>query len=286
MNNTMNIVIYTILTGLIYLVSTFLLFYIGKLLYQLTHPRFNVKEELVEKDNVAFAIAHTGYYIGLLLAIGAAIVGPTQGLVVDLINIGIYGVMGLVLLNISVVINDKVILRKFSVHDEIIRDQNSGTGIVEAANAIGTGLIILGSITGEGTWYTALAFWAIGQVIIIITAYVYNWITPYDIHEHIEKDNVAAGIGFAGAIIAIANLIRAGLMHDFEGWQETLSWVGIEVVIGLLFLPLARWIADVILLPGQKLTDEIINQEKPNVGAGIIEAFAYVGGSFLISWCF
>ena len=282
----MNIVIYTILTGLIYLVSTFLLFYIGKLLYQLTHPRFNVKEELVEKDNVAFAIAHTGYYIGLLLAIGAAIVGPTQGLVVDLINIGIYGVMGLVLLNISVVINDKVILRKFSVHDEIIRDQNSGTGIVEAANAIGTGLIILGSITGEGTWYTALAFWAIGQVIIIITAYVYNWITPYDIHEHIEKDNVAAGIGFAGAIIAIANLIRAGLMHDFEGWQETLSWVGIEVVIGLLFLPLARWIADVILLPGQKLTDEIINQEKPNVGAGIIEAFAYVGGSFLISWCF
>ena len=282
----MNIVIYTILPGLIYLVSTFLLFYIGKLLYQLTHPRFNVKEELVEKDNVAFAIAHTGYYIGLLLAIGAAIVGPTQGLVVDLINIGIYGVMGLVLLNISVVINDKVILRKFSVHDEIIRDQNSGTGIVEAANAIGTGLIILGSITGEGTWYTALAFWAIGQVIIIITAYVYNWITPYDIHEHIEKDNVAAGIGFAGAIIAIANLIRAGLMHDFEGWQETLSWVGIEVVIGLLFLPLARWIADVILLPGQKLTDEIINQEKPNVGAGIIEAFAYVGGSFLISWCF
>ncbi len=282
----MKIVLDTILTGLIYLVSTFLLFYIGKLLYQLTHPKFNVKEELVEKDNVAFAIAHTGYYIGLLLAIGAAIVGPTQGLVVDLINIGIYGVMGLVLLNISVVINDKVILRKFSVHDEIIRDQNSGTGIVEAANAIGTGLIILGSITGEGTWYTALAFWAIGQVIIIITAYVYNWITPYDVHEHIEKDNVAAGIGFAGAIIAIANLIRAGLMHDFEGWQETLSWVGIEVVIGLLFLPLARWIADVILLPGQKLTDEIINQEKPNVGAGIIEAFAYVGGSFLISWCF
>ena len=41
---------------------------------------------------------------------------------------------------------------------------------------------------------------------------------------------------------------------------------------------------DKILLPGQKLTDEIVNQEDPNVGAAIVEAFAYVGGSMLIVW--
>jgi hypothetical protein len=37
-------------------------------------------------------------------------------------------------------------------------------------------------------------------------------------------------------------------------------------------------------LPGRKLTDEIINQEKPNVGAGLIEAFAYVAAAILITW--
>jgi hypothetical protein len=46
-----------------------------------------------------------------------------------------------------------------------------------------------------------------------------------------------------------------------------------------------RFITDKILLPGQNLTDEIINQEKPNIGAALVEAFAYIGGSVLITWC-
>jgi hypothetical protein len=47
---------------------------------------------------------------------------------------------------------------------------------------------------------------------------------------------------------------------------------------------LARLFCDKILLPGQNLTDELINQEKPNVGAALVEAFAYAGGSMLIVW--
>ena len=120
---------------------------------------------------------------------------------------------------------------------------------------------------------------------MVLTSFVYNLILPYDIHEHIEKDNVAVGVGFAGAMIAIANLIRFGLMGDFYDWGETLGEVGIEVGIGLILLPVVRFLTDKILLPGQKLTDEIVNQEKPNVGAAVIEAFAYIGGSILITWC-
>ncbi len=282
----MNELLDNILLAIFYIISAFVLFYLGKIAYQLTHRRINVKDELVEQDNFAFALAHTGYFIGLLLAIGSAIIGPSNGLLKDIIDIFFYGFMAIVLLNISIFINDKVILYKFSVHDEIIRDKNIGTGVVEAANAIATGLIILGSVSGEGgDWKTAIIFWFVGQFFIIVTAWTYNFILPYDIHEHIEKDNVAAGIGFAGAIIAIGNLIRFGLMKDFVSWYDTLLDVGTDVLIGLLFLPLARFIADKVLLPGQKLTDEIINQETPNSGAALIEAFAYVGGSVLISWC-
>jgi hypothetical protein len=35
-----------------------------------------------------------------------------------------------------------------------------------------------------------------------------------------------------------------------------------------------------------KISDEIVNQEIPNLGAGLIEAFAYIAASFLIAWCF
>lgn len=284
-----NELIVSVIEALAYIISAFFIFFIGKLAYGFTHRNIDVKSELVDKDNLAFSVAHVGYFIGLLLAVGSAIVGPSNGLLIDLMDICIYGLLAIILLNLSVFINDKIILRKFSVHKEIIEDRNVGTGVVEGASAVASGLIIYGAVVGEAVnlthgILTALIFWAIGQCLLIITSYVYNWITPYDIHEHIEKDNVAVGIGFAGSLIAIANLVRFGIQGDFVGWSEMLGTVGIDVLIGLALLPLIRLITDKILLPGAKLTDEIVNQEHPNIGAALIEAFAYIGGSVLLTW--
>jgi len=277
------------ISSLIYLAAAFILFYAGKVVYQLFHRQLNVNYELVENDNFAFSIAYVGYFIGLLMAIGSALIGESNGLWTDLTDIAIYGLLAVMLLNLSIIITDKVILNKFNVKDEIVGQQNIGTGVVEAAVGISTGLIILGAIVGEGSGVggpivTALLYWFLGQVIMLITAKVYNLITPYDINEHIEKGNIAVGIGFAGALIAIANLIRFALMHDFESWFITLQGVAVDVGIGLLFLPIVRFLADKILLPGQSLTDEIVNQENPNNGAALVEAFAYIGGSILITW--
>lgn len=280
-----------VLTMMLYLAASFILFYLGKIAYQLFHRDTKVSDELVEKDNFAFSVAYVGYFIGLLLAIGAAVMGESYGLWVDLMDIGVYGILTILLLNISIIINDKLILRKFSVKKEILEDRNVGTGVIEGANAVATGLIVLGAVHGEGYDYsiggpivTAILYWAIGQLLLFVTSIVYNAMVPYDVHDEIEKDNVAAGIGMAGALIAIANLIRYALMHDFDSWIVTLEDVGLDVGIGLLFLPLARFLTDKILLPGQKLTDEIINQEHPNKGAALVEAFAYIGGSVLITW--
>ena len=160
-----------------------------------------------------------------------------------------------------------------------------GTGVIEAALAISTGLIITAALTTEGgSIFTALSYWVIGITLLILTAYIYALIVPYNLMEQIERDNVAVGIGFAGALVAIANLIRFALSHDFVSWDITFKTIGIDVGIGLLFLPVARWLTDKILLPGQNLTDELINQKKPNVGAGLIEAFAYIAGSIIITW--
>lgn len=277
--------------AIVYIALGFIIFYLGKLAYQVVNKSINVKEELVKKDNLAFSFAHVGYFIGLLLAIGSAIIGPSNGLVTDIIEISVYGVLAIILLNLSVIITDKVLLRHFSVKKEIIEDQNSGTGVIEGAVSVASGLIILGAVSGEHEGglvagiISALVFWGIGQAALILTSVFYNLITPYDIHEHIEKDNVAVGVGFAGALIAMANLIRFGISGDFESWGLSISEAGIEVLIGLILLPVMRFIADKILLPGEKLTDEIINQERPNIGASIIEAFSYIGGSVLITWC-
>ncbi len=274
-----------LLSTLTYLVSSFVLFGIGIFAYRTFHKKIKIQNELVERDNLAFSFAYIGYFVGLIFVIGGALLGESKGIWVDVVNIFIYGILGIVLLNLAIKINDIVILNKFKMYDEIITQKNSGTGIIEGANAAATGLILMGSIYGEGGGIlTAIIFWVVGQVLLILTSYVYNLITPYDIHEHIEKNNVAVGIGFAGAFIAIGNLIRQGLMVDFESWLITAENVGFDVVLGFLFLPLARLVTDKLILPGRNLTDEIVNQEKPNIGAAVVEAFAYIGGSVLICW--
>ena len=60
---------------------------------------------------------------------------------------------------------------------------------------------------------------------------------------------VAVGVGFAGALIGIANLIRYALAHDFISWEDTAWNVVIDAGIGLLFLPIARLATDKIFIP-------------------------------------
>lgn len=275
-----------LISAIIYLICCYFLFWIGKLVYDLIHRDINVKEELVKKDNCAFALSLVGYYLGLVFAIGGVVVGESAGLLADLIDIFIYGPIAIVLLNITTFINDKVILYKFNNKKEILQDQNTGTGVVELAIYLSTGMIIFGSISGEGGGIiTLLVFWVIGQVSFIIIGFVYNLITPYNIHDEIEKNNTAAGICYAGAIIGVANIVRHAIGEDFTNWGESLITFASFFALGIILLPLIRLYTDKVLLPGAKLTDEIVNQEKPNLGAAFIAAFSYIGSSFLITWC-
>jgi uncharacterized membrane protein YjfL (UPF0719 family) len=277
-----------LITALIYLLVSFVLFLIGKKVYQLIHRDIDMDHELVEKDNLAFSLANVGYYTGLIIAISSVYAGEGIAHIIDnIIDIFIYGMLSIILLNASMFISDKIILRKFSVKKEIIEDQNAGTGVIEGAICIANGLIIFGVLAeNQDNFIGVLVLWAISQIALVLVGIIYNLITPYDIHEHIEKDNVAVGIGFAGAIVAIGNLVRFGAQMDADNWIMVGENLILETGVGLLMLPLARLLTDKILLPKRKLTDEIINQENPNIGAAIIEAFSYIGGSMLICMSF
>ena len=110
------------LTTLVYLLIGLALFIVGKVAYQIFHPSIKVRHELVEADNFAFTVSYVGYFIGLLLAIGSAVMGETNApLIEDIIDTLIYGFLAIVLMNLSILINDKMILPKFKVKIVIIR---------------------------------------------------------------------------------------------------------------------------------------------------------------------
>ncbi len=283
-----------LILGIIYITVFFLLFFAGKIIYNILHREFDLNKELVENDNPAVCLGITGYYAGLVMCLGGAVAGPSNGLASDLMDLMVYGILGIVLLNISIYLCDFVILYKFKVKDELLRDRNQGTGAVIFGVALASGFIIYGSVSGEGgNIWTASVFWLMGQILLFAAAWFYNLITPFDIQKQIEKDNVAAGISFAGALIAVGIVVGLSAEGDFVSWQANILEFLSYAAVGLISLPIVRFLTDKLLLPGVKLSDEIIGlrsdksieKRGPNIGAAYIEAFAYIAGAFVIYWC-
>ncbi|MCG8235542.1 DUF350 domain-containing protein [Tenacibaculum finnmarkense genomovar ulcerans] len=272
-----------------YILSGFVIFILGKIAYKMLHPSINIQDELVEKDNFAFIISYVGYFTALIIVIGGAIIGETAGFITDILQIFSYGIIAILLLLLSAWISNKLILNKFDLKKEIITDQNEGAGVIEAAIYIANGLVLYGALIGESETLIAgistfIIYWVLGNIVLILASKVFIAWMGYDIHNEVEKDNVAAGVSFSGAILAIGIITMNAILDPFLDWTTTLIDISLQTLLGCLLLPIMRLFADKILLTGRKLTDEIINQEKPNIGAGLMEAFAYIAAAILITW--
>jgi len=271
-----------ILRGFLYLAVVLALLAVGKWVYDALHRRFVLRTELIEKDNLAVALAVAGYYLGLVIVLGGVVSGPASFSVLDdVIGLVTFGLLGIVLLNLSAWINDKIVFSKFDNEKEIVEDRNAGMGAVEGGNYIAVGMITAGAMSGEGGLVPGLVYWVAGLVALIVAGLLYDKITSYDLHEQIEKDNVAVGVAFAGVLVGFGNIIRLAGEGDFVSWNESLTEFGYYAVVGLILLPLVRLFADKVLLPGANLSDELV-KDRPNLGAGVIEAVTYLAASIII----
>ena len=237
---------------------------------------FSVDDELTQKDNLALAVSMGGYFMATTIVFLGALLGPSSGILQDLLLVGGYSLLGILLLNLSRLINDKCVLYKFSNVKEIITDRNAGTGAVQFGSFVASGLIVAGAINGEGGGLvTALVFFALGQLALILFAVIYNRFTPFDIHAEIEKDNVAAGVGFGGALVALGCILMRGVSGNFVSWSYNLQNFAWSVVLVFVLLPVVRFIFDKLIIPKADLNKEI--QQDRNVGAGFLEALVMIG---------
>ena len=271
-----------ILPGFVYLAVVLVLLVAGKWAYDGLHRRFALGAELIEKRNLAAALAVAGYYLGLVIVLGGVVSGPASfSLLDDVIGLAIFGLLGIVLLNLSALVNDKAVFSRFAIEHEIVEDRNVGVGLLEGANYVAVGLITAGAMSGEGGLASGLVFWIAGLAALIVAGLLYDRITPYDLHDELEKGNVAVAAAFAGVLVGFGNVIRLAGEGDFVSWNQSLTEFGYYTVAGLALLPFVRLFADKVLLPGARLGDELV-REHPNLGAGVIAGATYLAASMLI----
>ena len=267
----------------------FLLFWLGQLAYRkLFRRRMELNLELFVKDNPAVAISLVGYYFGIVIALGGVLDKTLSILPEKLLNLASYGCLVILLMLAGAWVGDRLILKHFDCDREIIQERNIGAAFVEAGNHIANGLILNASLGGEGgNLLVGFACWLIGLGVLVLASAVYPRFAKYNVFREIEKrNNPAAGLACAGLLVATGNIVRIAFAPEFQDWVSSFRVYGLNLLFCLALLVAIRWLADLILVPGVKISDEIVNQEVPNLGAGLIEAFAYIAASFLIAWSF
>jgi len=277
--------------SLVYLATMLGIFVLGKWVYDLLTP-YNLTEQLVEADNRAIALSFSGYLLGLGIILegvvsqeSTAITGSARrDLLLDISDTVLWGVIGIVLLQLARWINDKFLLSTFSNTKELVEDQNVGTGAVEFGSFVGSALIIRALLQGEDDGIFAaivetVAYFLVAQVIFVLFGKVYQMVTRYDVHKEIEQDNAAAGVSLGLSLIAVA-LLTASYLSRYQSLLGLALWF----VIGTALLLGCRYLVDKLLLPG-RLLDEEVGTDR-NWGAALIEGGSAIALAALIGASF
>ena len=84
--------------------------------FQSVTEGINTTHELSKKDNFAFGIAFAGGALALAQIIAAAVGGdPAESYLNEAINVSIYAILGIVLLRVGAIVNDKMNFNHFSL---------------------------------------------------------------------------------------------------------------------------------------------------------------------------
>ena len=277
------------LYGFTYVLSGLAMLYVAKTAFDFATP-YKLNVQLTERDNPAIGVVLSGFLLGIISVLVGSFFGEGEGVIgfdgylTDMGPTAFYGLIGIILLLVAGVINDKCILRNFSNNTEILEKQNVSVGVVIGAGYIGSGLIIAGGLQGsEDILSVPLAF-IFGQLALVIFAVVYQKATAYDDQNELStQQNLACGIAFGGNILAYSILLMKGLsMGDGEliELKDRLFHFSYYAVSGAVALPVLRLINDKLFLPNASLTDEIVKDK--NTNASLIEATLAIAISILL----
>jgi len=263
-----------------------LVLFLSKFAKNLLTP-YDLDKGLTKDDNPALGLATAGYFAGVIIIYLGATAGPTPEEIPTFLEavtaLGYdlaWAVGGILALNLSRWILDRLVLTKFSLTKEIIDDRNVGAGAVEAGTLIAGALVIAGAIHGEGTILSGVVFYALGQAALIVFAFAYQAMTKWNLHAELESDNAAAGLAYGLNIMALGILLLNSISAGFESWGYNLTLFAGYAVGGFVVLAVLRLLVDWIMLPGTTIRHEIANDR--SVNAAWIEGVTAVGIASLV----
>lgn len=244
----------------------------------------NVKstEELAENDNFAFGISVAGSVFALGIVLTGAITGENaSSYAMEAIGMLAYGFYGLILIKVGRIIHDRIALQHLD-KTALIKEQNLTIGIVDAAGAIATAIIIRAVLLWVNgldisTFIAITSGFFVAQAMLVFVTRIkekqYAKNNQEDsLQEALSNGQMALAIRYSGQVISTALAVTAA-SHFLTYSPETLvmnllGWLMFGVIMTILVAILTS-IAIRIVLWGINLVEEVDHQH--NIGVASIE---------------
>jgi len=242
----------------------------------------NSTEELAQKDNFAFGVSVAGSILALGIVLTGAITGENaSSYMMEIIGMLAYGTYGLVLIKVGRIIQDKVALQHLN-KTQLIKDQNLTIGIIDAAGAIATAIIIRAVLLwvdglNVATFVAITSGFVVAQAVLVLVTRLrerkYAANNQEDcLQEALSAGQLALAIRYSGQVISTALAVTAA-SHFLVYSPETLmmnliGWLVFGIIMTLL-VALLTSLAKRIVLWGINLVEEVDQQH--NIGVASIE---------------
>jgi uncharacterized membrane protein YjfL (UPF0719 family) len=251
----------------------------------------------IDNGNVAVGLRRAGLYLGIAIAISGAMKGTSSGFFPDLFQLMIDGLIITGFMFSSRFVNEYMMLGKINNDQECVKiiitpegkkiTGNSAVGMVEAGMFIATGFILNGSISGIGGSFiegiaSAGLFFILGQMALLLFGFLYELTTSFNVRNEIQNNNLAAGIGLGGTLMAFGIILMASLSGPFTGWAHDILSFCLYTVYGIIMLLVFKTVIGRLLLPTTSIAMEI--KEDRNVAAMIVVECAINAVAIIIAF--
>ena len=248
---------------------------------------FTADHQIEEKGNVAVALRRCGLSVAFGFGLAGVVSGGMrglgsgfEGLAQDTFLILRDCAILLVFLFFAQFVVEKIILRRIN-NNAALKDNNTAVGFTEFGSYAATGLIAYGSFSGEGGgWETAVGFFLLGQLALLLFAVIYEFSTPFNMIEEIQKGNAAAGVMLGGTLLTLGIILSWTIAGPFIGWAEGIIGFARSTAMGIILLIPFQFLIDKAFLPHTTLKIEV--ERDQNVAACAVAVCSQVALAIMI----
>ena len=254
--------VYLLVFAYVFLTMIFL-FIAKKIADRIT--RFNDDLAIQQEGNIAVALRRFGLFLGLGVAMTGVMGGGLSRL--DMMTFILDGGIAILLFFCAHYVNEYLLVPGISNND-LIKEGNIPTGLVEAGSFLATGILLNGAFAGEeGPLLSAVIFFLLGQSFLVIAVKIHQRVYHFNVAACLKERNLSAGVTVAGLLVSYSFILRSTIAGSFTGWAESLGYFLASALTGIIGLLIFQRLAGFVFLAKIRITDEI---NRSNTAAAIL----------------